>query len=74
MFDNCRLFLPQVFKLTGAKKSTVAGCTVKKGKIFKAHEYVVLRNGVEVFRGGWVLSAAVWTPLTNPLSQAAPGR
>lgn len=50
-FLFCFFVLPQVFHLTGSKKSTVAGCFVEKGKLMRSHTFAVERDGKEIHRG-----------------------
>ena len=41
----------QVFKLTGSKKGTVAGCLVNQGKLQRSNEFALYRGKRELYRG-----------------------
>lgn len=66
---NAAPFFSQIFKLTGSKKNTVAGCLVTKGKLHKDMVYAIERDGEEVFRGEERrsdLKAKAWDQTATP--------
>ena len=41
----------KVFKLTGSRKATVAGCRVKTGSLARKELYQIIRNDDVIFEG-----------------------